>query len=106
MQLTKDTEEERVMDSKSDNIKFTSYNDANKIVDNLFEPLRYRFQGNLETLMRGSGFTFDSVQFMYYKCHKLNFRAVILIQQFLLIFCILKRKKYARYISQKVIQVN
>ena len=35
MQLTKDTEEERVMDSKCDNIKFTSYNDANKIVDNL-----------------------------------------------------------------------
>ena len=75
MQLTKDTEEERViMDSKSDNIKFTSYNDAKKNVENLFEPLRYRFQGNLETLMRGSGFIFDSVQLMYYKCHKVNFR--------------------------------
>ena len=24
--------------------------------------------------MRGSDFIFDSVQFLYYKCHKVNFR--------------------------------
>ena len=29
---------------------------------------------NLETSMRGSDFIFDSVQMMYYKCHKVNFR--------------------------------
>ena len=33
---SKDAEEERVMRSKCDNIKFTSYNDANKVVDKLF----------------------------------------------------------------------
>ena len=33
----KDTEEERVMHSRSKNIKFTSYNDANEVVDKLFE---------------------------------------------------------------------
>ena len=32
-----------------------------------------RYQGNLETLMRGSEFIFDSIQLMYYKCHKVNF---------------------------------
>ena len=71
---SKDTEEEHVMHSKSDNIKFTSYNDANEIVDELFESLHSRYQDNLEKSMRGSEYIFDSVRFMYYKCHKVNFR--------------------------------
>ena len=76
MQLTflKNTEEERVMQSKSNNIKFTSYNDANEVGDKLFESLRSRYQGKLETSMRGSDFIFDLVQLMYEKCHKVNFR--------------------------------
>ena len=76
MQLTflKNTEEERVMQSKSNNIKFTSYNDVNEVGDKLFESLRSRYQGKLETSMRGSDFIFDLVQLMYEKCHKVNFR--------------------------------
>ena len=57
----KDAEEERVMHSKSENIKVTSYNDANKVVDELFDSPRLRHQDNLETSMRGSDFIFDSV---------------------------------------------
>ena len=53
------------MHSSSNNIKFTSYNDANEVVDELFESLRSRYQENLETLMRGSDFIFDSVQLMF-----------------------------------------
>ena len=71
---SEDAEEERVMHSRSNNIKFTSYNDANEVVDKLFESLRSRYQGNLETSMRESDFIFDSVQMMYYKFHKVNFR--------------------------------
>ena len=56
------------------NILTKSYNDANKVVDELFESLRSRYQDNLEISMRGSEFIFDSVQMMYYKCHKVNFR--------------------------------
>ena len=56
------------MHSRSDNIKFASYNDPNEVVDDVFESLRSRYQRNLETLMRGSDFIFDSVQLMYYKC--------------------------------------
>ena len=67
-------EEERVMHSRCDNIKLTSYNDANEVVDELFESLRRRYQGNLETSIRGSDFIFDSVQLMYNKCHKVNFK--------------------------------
>ena len=70
----KDAEEERVMDSRSGNIKFASYNDANQVIDELFESLRSRYPGNLETSMRGSDYIFDSVQLMYYKCHKVNFK--------------------------------
>ena len=48
--------------------------DANEVVDDLFESLRSRYQGNLETSMRGSDFSFDSVQLLYYECHKVNFK--------------------------------
>ena len=62
------------MHSKSNNIKFIPYNDANKVVDELFESLCSRYQGNLETSMEGSEFIFDLVQLIYCKCHKVNFR--------------------------------
>ena len=62
------------MHSRSDNIKFTPYNDANEVVDELFELLCSRFQETLQKSMGGSDFDFDSVQLMYYKCHKVNFR--------------------------------
>ena len=71
---SKDAEEEHVMHSRNDDIKFTSYNDANEVVDEIFESLRSRYQENLETSMRGCNFIFDSAQLMYYKCHKVNFK--------------------------------
>ena len=40
----------------------------------LMNSLHHFGQGNLETLMRESDFIFDSVQRMYYKCHKVNFK--------------------------------
>ena len=69
-----DVEKEHVIHSRSDNIKFTSYNDMNKVVDKLFDLFSAIYQVNLETSMRGNDFIFDSVQKMYHKCHKLNFR--------------------------------
>ena len=47
------------MYSASDNIKFTTYNDVNEVVNELFESLRSKYQNNLETSMRGSDFIFD-----------------------------------------------
>ena len=58
---SKDGEEQRVLLSTSDNIKLLSYDDANEVVDELFESLRARYQRLLETSMRGSDFIFDSV---------------------------------------------
>ena len=51
-----------------------SCNNPNEIIDEVFESLLSLYQGNLETSMEGSDFIFDSVQLMYYKCHKVNFR--------------------------------
>ena len=40
---------EHIMHSRGGNIKFATYNDANEIVDELFESFRYRYQEHLET---------------------------------------------------------
>ena len=71
---SKDAEEKRVMHSRSSNITLISYNDANEVVDELFQSLRSRHQVNLETSMKGSDFIFDSVQLMHYKCYAVNFK--------------------------------
>ena len=71
---SRDTEEGRVMHSNSDNIKFTSWNDANEVVDELFKSLRSKYQEKLETSMKGSDFIFGSIQLLYYKCHKNFFK--------------------------------
>ena len=33
-----------------------------------------RYQTGLETSMRGRDFVFDSVELLYHKCHKINFK--------------------------------
>ena len=48
---SKGAEEERVMHSESDNIKFASYNDTNKVADELFESLGSRYQGDIKINM-------------------------------------------------------
>ena len=69
---SKDAEEERVMHSSSNNIKFTSYSDADEVFDDLFKSLPSRYEVNLETSM-GKLSYYYSVQLMYYKCHRVNF---------------------------------
>ena len=63
-----------MMHSKNDNVKFTSYNDINEVVNELFDSLRSKYQITSERLMRGSNFIFGSAQFLHYKCHEVNFR--------------------------------
>ena len=72
---SKDGKEEHVMHASSDNVKFKPYSDASNVIDKLFKSLRSKFQVNLITSMRGSDFIFDSVQLMYYKCHRVKFIA-------------------------------
>ena len=62
------------MHSNKGNIKFTSYDDANEVVSELLKYLRSKYQESLETSTKGSDFIFDSIQLLYYKCHKVSFK--------------------------------
>ena len=48
---SKDNHEERVIHSKSDNILFMIYDNADEVIEELFESLLNRYQSRLETLM-------------------------------------------------------
>ena len=71
---TNDVEKEPIIHSKSSNREFMPYDNANEVVDELLEPLLSRYQNGLETSIRGSDFTFDSIQLLYYKCYMINFK--------------------------------
>ena len=60
------------MDSKSANIEITIYNEADELIEELFESLLNRYQNNLEESMRGSESVFDYIHLLYYKCHKIS----------------------------------
>ena len=61
---SKDTNEERIIHLKSDNMEIL-YVNANEAIEELFESLLSRYQTRLETSIRGSNFTFDSVNLLY-----------------------------------------
>ena len=65
-----DNAEERVMHSKSDNTEIMINDEADETLEEPFKSLLYRYQNNLEKLMRVSKFAFDYVHLLYYKCHK------------------------------------
>ena len=66
---SKDNDEEHVRHSKNNNIEFTIFDIANEVVDKLS-----RHQIGFKTLMTGSDFVSDSVQFLHSKCHKISFK--------------------------------
>ena len=45
---------------------------TDEVIEEPFESHLSRYQTGLETSMKGSDFVFDSVQLLYYKCHKIN----------------------------------
>ena len=55
------------MHSKSDNIEIMMTEKADKIIEELFDSLKNRYQNNLE-LKKGSKFVFNYVQLLHYKC--------------------------------------
>ena len=69
----KDAEWEHVMHLKSNNIEFMISCNVNNIVDELLKTPLSRCQGNLGTSMRGSGFIFDSFQWLYFQMSQNEF---------------------------------
>ena len=57
------------MHSKSDNLEVMTYDNANEVIEEIFESLLSKYQMGLETSIKGSDFIFDDVILLYYKCH-------------------------------------
>ena len=64
---SKNSEETRTMDSKSDNMEVMMGSEMDEILQELFDSFLQRYKKNLEESMRGSEFIFDSVNSLYYK---------------------------------------
>ena len=60
------------MHSKSDNIKIVNNDEADEVIEELFELLLNSYQNNFKKLMRGSEFVFNYVHSLYYKCHEID----------------------------------
>ena len=67
-----DKDEECVMHSKSDNIEIMISDEADEVIKKLFDSLKNKYQNNIQSI-RGSGFAFDYVQLLHYKCLRINF---------------------------------
>ena len=57
--LQEGVEQESLMHSKSGNIEFMLYDNANEIVHKFFESRLSRYQIDLETSIKGSDFIFE-----------------------------------------------
>ena len=70
--LKPDSDETRVMHTKSDNKKFMNGIDTDEIIKELFKSLLQRYQEKLQKKMRDSDFAFDGVKILYYDFNKIS----------------------------------
>ena len=70
--LKPDSNEKRVMHTKSDNTEIRIGDDINDVIKELFKLLLQRYQENLQEKMRGSEFEFDGVNLLYYDFNKIS----------------------------------
>ena len=71
---SKDSDETRTMDTKSDNIEIMMGNQTDEIIEKLFKSLLQKYQDGLEESMRGSKFIRDSVDLLYYHPQKIGLK--------------------------------
>ena len=69
---SKDTDEEHEMHSKSDNIAIKVDNEADEVINNLFESRLSRYEIGLDILIKDSDFVFDYFASLLYKNYKMN----------------------------------
>ena len=58
---SKDFDETRTMHTKSSNVEIVMGNEAEEIIEDLFESFLQKYQEELEKSMRGSEFAYDSL---------------------------------------------
>ena len=67
-----DSNETRVMHTKSDNTTIMSGIETDDAINEFFNTFRRRYQEGLETRMRGSGFVFERIDLLEYHLHKIS----------------------------------
>ena len=69
---SKDSDENRTMHTKSNNVEIMMRSGTDEINEELFKSLLQKYQEGLEESMRGSEFVYDSVDALYYNLNKVN----------------------------------
>ena len=67
--LKPDSNETRIMHTKSDNTEIMAGSDTNEVIEKLFKSFLQRYQ---EEKMRGSEFEFDGVNVLYYDFNRIS----------------------------------
>ena len=70
--LKPDSNETRIMHTKSDNEEIMVGSDTNDIIQELFKSFLQRYQEGLQEKMKGSDFEFDVVNLLYYAFNKIS----------------------------------
>ena len=67
-----DSNETRIMRTKSDNLEIMTGSDTTEVIEDLFKSLLQRYQEGLEEKMKGSEFVFDGVNVLCYDLNKVS----------------------------------
>ena len=70
--LKPDSDETRIMHTKSDNTEIMIGSDTNEVIKEPFESFLQRYQEDLQGKMKGSEFEFDGVNLLYYDFNKIS----------------------------------
>ena len=70
---SKDFEETRAINAKSDNIEIFMGNETNEIIEESLESVLQRYQEGLEESMKGTEFIFNGVDLLHYNLSKISF---------------------------------
>ena len=69
---SKDSDETRIVHTKSNNIEFMMGSETDEIIKDLFKSLLQKYQEGLEESMKGSEFIPDSANLFHYHLQKIN----------------------------------
>ena len=70
--LKPDSDETRIMHTKSDNTEIMIGSDTNEVIKELFKSFLQRYQEGLQEKIKGSGFGFDGIHLLYYDFNKIS----------------------------------
>ena len=70
--LKPDSDETRIMHTKSDNTEIRIGDDTNEVIKEFFKSFLQRYREGLQEKMRGSDFEFDGIHLLYYDFNKIS----------------------------------